>query len=33
MGLGDFRPACKGIYGQFVVEKWDRRAEHEAAAE
>lgn len=24
IGLGDFRPARKGIFGQFVVEKWDR---------
>jgi hypothetical protein len=33
IGLGDFRPSRKGIFGQFVVEKWDRRADHEAAAE
>lgn len=22
IGLGDFRPACKGPFGKFVVEKW-----------
>src|SRR4029077_13454820 len=30
-GLGDFRPSHKGIFGRFVVEKWERMAEHEAA--
>lgn len=24
IGLGDFRPACKGPYGKFVVTKWQR---------
>ena len=33
VGLGDFRPARKGIFGQFIVEEWERRSEHEAAAE
>lgn len=23
IGLGDFRPACKGPFGKFVVTKWD----------
>lgn len=23
IGLGDFRPACKGPFGKFVVEKWE----------
>lgn len=23
IGLGDFRPACKGPYGKFVVTKWE----------
>jgi hypothetical protein len=32
VGLGDFRPARKGIFGQFVVEKWVR-VEERAAAE
>jgi hypothetical protein len=27
MGLGDFRPSRKGIFGQFLVEKWERRKE------
>jgi hypothetical protein len=22
IGLGDFRPACKGPFGKFVVVKW-----------
>lgn len=26
IGLGDFRPACKGPYGKFVVTKWERAA-------
>ena len=25
IGLGDFRPSRKGIFGQFVVERWDRK--------
>jgi hypothetical protein len=25
IGLGDFRPARKGIFGQFVVERWNRK--------
>lgn len=33
IGLGDFRPQRKGIFGQFVVEKWDRDEEIVAAAE
>jgi hypothetical protein len=24
VGIGDFRPQRKGIFGQFVVERWDR---------
>ena len=24
IGLGDFRPSCKGPYGKFVVTKWDK---------
>lgn len=32
-GLGDFRPARKGIFGQFVVELWDRLEKMERAAE
>lgn len=31
IGLGDFRPARKGIFGQFVVEKWIREKEQAAA--
>jgi hypothetical protein len=23
IGLGDFRPACKGPYGRFVVDHWE----------
>lgn len=26
VGLGDFRPACKGPYGKFVVTEWKRAA-------
>lgn len=26
-GLGDFRPQRKGIFGQFVVDRWDRTGE------
>lgn len=33
IGLGDFRPQRKGIFGQFVVEKWERADERAAAAE
>lgn len=33
IGLGDFRPSRKGIFGQFVVEKWQREEEVSAAAE
>jgi hypothetical protein len=33
IGLGDFRPARKGIFGQFVVEKWVRGEEGRQAAE
>ena len=33
IGLGDFRPQRKGIFGQFVVEKWQREEEVAAAAE
>lgn len=25
VGLGDFRPQRKGIFGQFVVERWERK--------
>jgi hypothetical protein len=32
VGLCDFRPARKGVFGKFVVERWDR-VEHSAAAE
>lgn len=31
IGIGDFRPARKGIFGQFVVEGWDRLESAEAA--
>lgn len=31
IGLGDFRPARKGIFGQFVVERWDRSRDDLAA--
>lgn len=27
VGLGDFRPARKGIYGRFVVTKWEEKKE------
>jgi hypothetical protein len=33
IGLGDFRPARKGIFGQFVVECWKRLEQSEKAAE
>lgn len=26
IGLGDFRPACKGPFGKFVVTKWETRS-------
>jgi hypothetical protein len=29
VGLGDFRPMCKGPYGKFVVTKWDEIPEIE----
>jgi hypothetical protein len=25
VGLGDFRPACKGPFGRFVVTNWQPR--------
>lgn len=31
IGLGDFRPSRKGVFGRFVVEKWDRVASDLAA--
>jgi hypothetical protein len=31
IGLGDFRPARKGVFGQFIVEKWERQEEVLAA--
>lgn len=31
IGLGDFRPSRKGIFGQFVVEKWIRETASHAA--
>jgi hypothetical protein len=31
IGLGDFRPARKGIFGQFCVEHWTRKEERVAA--
>jgi hypothetical protein len=31
IGLGDFRPARKGIFGQFVVDAWDREKDRMAA--
>lgn len=33
IGLGDFRPARKGIFGQFVIEGWDRLEKSAKAAE
>jgi hypothetical protein len=33
IGLGDFRPARKGIFGQFVVECWERDSLLQEAAE
>lgn len=30
IGLGDFRPARKGVFGRFRVVRWDRQPEHEA---
>jgi hypothetical protein len=33
IGLGDFRPARKGVFGKFVVEKWERQEERMEAAE
>lgn len=26
IGLGDFRPACKGPYGRFRVDRWEEKA-------
>lgn len=31
IGLGDFRPACKGPFGKFVVSRWDEMALRVAA--
>jgi hypothetical protein len=31
IGLGDFRPACKGPFGKFVVSRWDVEALKAAA--
>lgn len=33
IGLGDFRPSRKGIFGQFVVEEWTRIERSDRAAE
>jgi hypothetical protein len=33
VGLGDFRPSRKGIFGQFVVEEWTRKEQVPQAAE
>jgi hypothetical protein len=33
IGLGDFRPARKGVFGQFTIEQWDREERVPAAAE
>jgi hypothetical protein len=33
IGLGDFRPSRKGIFGQFVVEQWERLSQSDKAAE
>lgn len=33
IGLGDFRPSRKGIFGQFVVEDWNRLEKSDKAAE
>jgi len=32
IGLGDFRPACKGPFGKFVVTSWAEQKELRAAA-
>lgn len=32
IGLGDFRPACKGPFGRFVVTRWVEEAQLEAVA-
>lgn len=29
IGLGDFRPDCKGPFGKFVVTLWEEQAEKE----
>lgn len=31
IGLGDFRPDCKGPFGKFVVTQWTRKDLAEAA--
>lgn len=31
IGLGDFRPSRKGVFGQFVIEEWSRIERSEAA--
>lgn len=31
IGLGDFRPDCKGPFGKFVVTRWERQEISEAA--
>lgn len=28
VGLGDFRPACKGPFGRFVVTRWQNETQH-----
>ncbi len=33
IGLGDFRPACKGPYGRFVVTSWKETKDDDAEAE
>jgi hypothetical protein len=31
IGLGDFRPACKGPFGKFVVVEWKEHQQKQAA--
>jgi len=31
-GLGDFRPNRKGVYGQYVIQCWEKQKEEELAA-
>lgn len=31
IGLGDFRPDCKGPFGKFVVTRWERQEQDQAA--